>query len=304
MTNDINKSTDAAVDFTLCYLQLLERHLKIVFNNQAEPVCVYDDISANDIALLKSELRDLLNGEAGCRAIDSSKRFGSTHIQSVGFGHADNLDAMVKVGLLCGERVVLWDIVSSRTLVSSERADFSVGVLAEIACNLLLLRPIVLSGGLVVLPHPLTWSSLAQKADLELLQQGSRSPHSLGLSFAVCAIEEGLPLHPYTLFRKNEDLREMGVETRDILSVQNASYQAAVSSLLGNPDFAFLADIPAAAFFEISKRYPDFHRALRKHFLSLSGMTIQQRTEESLALVQELRERLKNRYPVRTLPPR
>jgi len=287
--NDPKEPTDPAVALTLCYLQSLERHLKIVFNSQGEPVCVHDEVSASDIALLKTELRDLMNGEAGTKAIEASKKFGHNHIQSIGFGHADSLDALGKLGLLCGERVVLWDILSCRTLVLSERSNFSVDGIAAIACNLLLLRQVVQSGGLVVLPHPLTWSSLAQRADRELLQQGNRSSRSLGLSFAVCAVEEGIPLHPYTLFRMGEEVPELGAENGRILSDKNASYQAAVSSLLSDKDFSFLTDIPAAAFFEITRRYPDFHRALRKHFLSLSGMTIQQRTQESLALVQELK---------------
>lgn len=95
--HDPKEPTDPAVALTLCYLQSLERHLKIVFNNQDEPVCVHDEVSANDIALLKTELRSLLNGEAGTKAIESSKHFGRTHIQSIGFGHADSLDALVKL---------------------------------------------------------------------------------------------------------------------------------------------------------------------------------------------------------------
>jgi hypothetical protein len=292
---DLQDAMDPAVELTISYLTLLEVHLKISINDRGQPVCIYDDVSAENVATLKSKLRELLNGEPGLRAIDWSKQFGRDHIQSIAFGHADNLDALVKLGLVCGDRVILWDVLSSRILVSSESPQFTVDMLVEVACNLLLLRSIVRSGGLVVLPHPVTWSALAQNVERELAMEGNPSSRSLGLSLAVSAIDEGIPMHPYTLFTRGEVRPGMPAGTSAVLSDSNASYQAAVSLLLKDREFEFLADIPAASFFEISKKYPDLHRSLRKHFASLAGMSLQQRSRESTALVEELRVAIKKR---------
>jgi len=292
---DLQELPDPAIALTLSYLDLLERHLKIIFNAQGEPVCIHEKITPEDVEALKLDLRGLLAGESATRAIESSKIYGRDHIQSIGFGHADSLDTMVKLGLLCSERVVLWDILSGRILIPSKHSNFSVDVLVEVACNLLLLRPIVKLGGLVVLPHPVTWSSLAQKIERELIQQGTQSSRSTGWSIAFAAIEEGIPLHPYTLFKNNESVPDSPSGAAVIVSIQNASYQAAVSSLLREPDFQFLADISAVSFFKISKKHPDLHRTLRKHFLSLSGLTIQQRNQEYSALMQELLAAIKKR---------
>lgn len=295
MTLNPQEPPDAAIAATLSYLDLLKRHLKIVFNRQGEPVCVHEDITAEDVKLLKGDLLKLLTGEVGKRAIETSKIYGSDHIQSVGFGHADSLDAMVKLGLLCGERVVLWDVLSARILISSDRPGFSVDLLVEVACNLLLLRPIVEFGGLVLLPHPVTWSSLAQKVERELVQEDTLTTRSMGLSLAIAAIEEGIPLHPYTLLRASESGQGVPSEAAGFVSIQNLSYQAAVSSLLHEPDFEFLANIPAVSFFEISKKHPDLHRSLRKHFSGLAGLTIQQRNQELSELMQELSAAIRKR---------
>ena len=141
----------------------------------------------------------ILKGETAKNALEATRQFGITRIQTVGFGLAHDFDQLVKLGFLYGDRVVLWDFFANRLLV--EASDISPEILAQNACELLMLKPAVERGVVVLLPHPMEWSGLAEMVAEDLQQQGTRSAVEFGLSMALSAIEEGLPLHPFTLLQ-------------------------------------------------------------------------------------------------------
>ncbi len=283
---------DDAVAFSLRYLDTIENHLHITWNEQEQPVCVIDRIDDASIDSLRQALDDLLGGPLAAQAREQTAKYGKQHVQTVGFGHASNFSEFVKLGFIYGERVVLWDVLASRMLVKGNTAPRLRSVLAETACNLLLLRPVVEQGGLVVLPHPVSWSPLALSIDVDLRTRGNRCAATLGLSMALAAIEEGLPLHPYTLLvdgHKPAADASVADHRDDFYSNENYVFQSAVSALLKDQRVAYLRDVPAAEFYRVVAQHPDLQHALRAHFLpGLQGLSPQQSAAEVDHLISDM----------------
>ena len=291
-TSVVDPTHDPAVNFTVAYLELIERALDITYNAQGEPVCVPDGITFDALASLAVELDQLLRGDDARAAINACKHFGEEHIQSVGFGHVSDFDAFVKVGFLYSERVVLWDILSSRIIPPGGVRESSRGVIADIVCNLLLLRAVVEKGGCVILPHPLAWSEAAREIVKELTEAGNRSASALGLSMALVAIDEGIPLHPFTLATSRARPIPSGFaepEHDDAYSEENHNFGTAATALMGASEFGFLRDIRIDHFYEITLAHPDLHRLLRKQFAALTGLTPQQTRKEMEGIYAELK---------------
>lgn len=271
---------DIATLLTLQYLAAIENNLKITWNDQGQPICVMDWFGTESIQLLRKDLNGLLNGKLGVEARQATVEYGKEHIQTVGFGHASDFDKFVKLGFIYGERVVLWDVILSRLLVEDTVTPRLKTLLAQTACNLLLLRPVVENGGLVVLPHPICWSNLAAEADAEMRSQGNKSAADLGLTMALAAIEEGMSLHPYTLLINGTPptaQAEVANKERELYSPENYIFHTAVTSMLGNKRFAFLQGATAADFHDIVTKHPELQRELRKHFTTaLMGLSPQQ----------------------------
>lgn len=283
---------DYAVEFSLRYLGAIENHLKITWNEREQPVCVIDWIDDSTIDNLRRELRDLINGALAVQAREYTAKYGTKHIQTVGFGHASNFSEFVKLGFIYGERVVLWDVIGSRLLAKPNISPRLKCILAETACNLLLLRPVIEQGGLIILSHPVDWSTLAQSIDMDLRARGNRSAATLGLSIALAAIEEGLPIHPYTLVvngAKPEANLSIDEHIEDYYSTENYVFQSAISSLLKDQRAAYLQEVPAAEFYSITSQHPDLQHALRGHFIpGLRGLSPQQTKVEVDYLTDDL----------------
>ncbi|HML78761.1 hypothetical protein [Geobacter sulfurreducens] len=283
---------DKASELSLRYLATIEKRLHITWNAQEQPVCIIDWIDTESIHNLRKELVDLLSGTLSEEARQATEEYGKAHIQTVGFGHASDFDQFIKLGFIYGERVVLWDVISSRLLLENEVTPRLKNLVAQTACNLLLLRPVVEQGGLVILPHPARWSSLAENVEKEMHSQGNKSTAALGLSMALAAIEEGLPLHPYTLLISgSQPAAHEGVSTkeRDLYSAENYIFHSAISSLLKDQRVAYLQGVSAADFYQVVSQHTELQRALRKHFLSdLKGLSPQQAELEVNHLTNDL----------------
>ncbi|EJE48780.1 hypothetical protein PMI14_06781 [Acidovorax sp. CF316] len=284
--------SDAAVQFTLRYLALLETHLLITWTSDDRPVCVVDWIGDDAIAALKAALADLLGSPLHTDARQATIAYGAEHIQTVGFGLAPDFTEFIKLGLIYGERVVLWDIVASRYLAKPQFEVASKSVLAQSACELLMLRSVVERGGVVVLGHPITWSPLAAEIDGELHGEQNVSAATLGLSIALAAIEEGLPLHPYALLRdgyRPATAQRVESQTDELFSAQNYVFQQSIGSLLRDQRVGYLRDVRVVDFFDVLSEHSSLRRALRRHFsLTLEGMSPQQAKVESEALTEDL----------------
>lgn len=283
---------DAAVKLTLRYLDILETSLKITRNEGHCPVCIIDWISDEDVTALRDKLLDLFGNTLDADAKRATIEFGKDHIQTVGFGIAPDFDQFINLGFIYGDRLVLWDVISSRILASERPVHESKSLLAQIACQLLMLRPVAERGGLVILPHPVIWSPLAAEIDAELRALGNVPAASHGLSMAFAAIEEGLPLHPYTLLAdgpKPEAAERLVGQADDLFSSRNYVFHQSIGALLRDQRVAYLQDVRAECFFEIIAEHGALRRALWMHFTAtLDGMSNQQVRHEVNALIDDL----------------
>jgi hypothetical protein len=283
---------DKATELSLKYLRIVEKCLNITWNDEECPVCILEWISNEAIDKLRKQLATLLSGTLSEKARQDSINYSKNHIQTVGFGLASDFDSFVKLGFIYGERVVLWDVISSRLLVEKSITPRLKSILAQTACNLLLLRPVVEQGGLVILPHPTCWSDLARKIDKELRSQGNKSSATLGISMAMVAIEEGLVLHPFTQLvdkLKPKANERVAAHESDLYSTENYIFHSAISSFLRDQRVAYLEGVHCADFYRIVSKHTELYRSLRKHFLpNMRGLSTVQVQLEIKNLISEL----------------
>ncbi|MGE6994853.1 hypothetical protein ACQKIK_15815 [Pseudomonas sp. NPDC047961] len=284
---------DSATEFTLAYLHILERHLRVTWNDAGVPICILDWITDESIANLRTDLTELMNGELEYAARQAAAEYGVNHVQTVGFGLVPDFDQFIKLGLIYGERVLLWDVIYSR-IMANEQYQTRRNLIAEIACELLMLKAVVQRGGVVILAHPIAWSPVAADIDAELRANGPVPTASLGLSLAFAAIEEGIELHPYTLLSDSSHPQlTMAVEAADyeLFSRENFRFQHCLTALLQDERVAYLENVTTAAFFDVLSEHGTLRRAIKRHFSpAFGGLSPQQANQENSALVEEFFE--------------
>ncbi|MCW2293177.1 hypothetical protein M2262_003227 [Pseudomonas sp. BIGb0408] len=285
------QSNDQATIFTLGYLELLERHLKVTWNEAGIPICLHDWVTDDALTSLRSDLASLMSGDTALAARKAASEYGDTHVQTVGFGLAHDFDQFIKLGLLYGERVVLWDVLSSRVLVT-ESYQTRKNLVVQIACELLMLKSLVRRGGAVILAHPSMWSQGAAEIDQAVRKYGTAPAASLGLALAFAAIADGLPLHPYTLLTDESRLpveQQVLAAGHEQFSLDNLRFQQCLTSILQDTRFAYLEEADAEVFYDVLSRHDSVRREIRRHFLpALSGLSPQQYSQEERVLVDEL----------------
>jgi hypothetical protein len=291
--------SDAAISFSLAYLEVLESTLEISWTAAGDPICVPEYILDTQLIRLKTELEELLRSSSSIEARAAAAAFGAENIQTVPFGHVSDFDVTVKIGFLYGDRVVLWDIIASRLLAQIQLSARGKNVISQTVCNLLLLKPVVARGGVVILPHPIFWSELARQINAEARHVDNRSTAQLGLSFALAAVDAGLPLHPYTLLSDEEapvaTSHEYGIDA-NLYSTENALFHRAAAALITDVRMAYLRDISAARFYEIVSEHSPMQYELRKHFSrSLAGVSRQQHRMLTDSLIDDLVEQVSAR---------
>jgi len=268
---------DSATILTLNYLSAIESRLGITWEAPNRPVCLPDQFNSAGLTSLRTDLDGMLKGNLADKARNDTRVYGKDHIQTVGFGLAPDFDQFIKLGFLYGDRVVLWDFLSNRLLL--EKSKISNLALANTACQLLMLKPAVERGAVVVLPHPAEWSGLAEMVAEDLKQQGTRSAAVFGLSMALSAVEEGLPLHPFTLLRNELQPKAspaVSGNEGDLYSKENYIFQKALSGMLSNQQFVYLQNVSSAELQKIVAGNQELHRQLRRVFNPPTGMSQQQ----------------------------
>ncbi|MFT2157967.1 hypothetical protein [Pseudomonas putida] len=287
------KEHDFATQFTLAYLELLEEHLKVTWNENRIPICVIDWITDESLLALREGLTQLMSSELEVAARKATAAYGVEHVQTVGFGLAPDFDQFVKLGLIYGERVVLWDVLHSRILGGADTLARK-SLIGQIACELLMLREVVEQGGVVLLAHPVNWSADAAAIDQELKANGPVPAASLGLAMAFAAIQEGLQLHPYTLLTeasRQELAPAINAADSELFSSESFKFQQCLTTILQDERVAFVADVPARDFHSVVSKHESLQRKIRQHFQSaLTGLSPQQMRQENAALVGELFE--------------
>jgi AcrR family transcriptional regulator len=280
----IGKGTQLSLE----YLAILESRLRVSWESD-EPVCL-SDVPHDDIVDLRGELLQLLQGELASIAIDEAKAYGREHVQTVGFGIPSDFDTFAKLGFLYGERLILWDVISSRVLAAEEAIGRGPAV-AAIACNFLRLRGAIERGGAVILPHPLTWSNAARHAAEEMRGSSRPSVPHVGLTMAFAAISDGLSVHPYThLHSADQPSSQLGLADDELYSKDNFVFQQALARLISEERLAYLDNIAPSDFQRIVAKDPFLRVALRKLLTIPSGLSAAQIAEELSQRTEELSE--------------
>ena len=161
---------------------------------------------------MRDQLLPFLIDNTNRTAISASKDYGREENQSqtVGFGllYDESFEKFIKMGFLCGNRVVLWDFIGTRVLANLDGNPSVPDTVKTLATNLMPLKPIVEAGGLVMLPHPTDWSKEIRQNVSQKLQEIKKlygpdtkiTPEIFRLASALTATNE-VNLYPYTFDR-------------------------------------------------------------------------------------------------------
>ncbi len=288
---------DRSKEFSLKYLSVLEKVLQVNWASNGDPIVSIEAIDETTVEALAQELMALLHSSTAQEAIEYERRCSRNEIVSVGFGLTGNFSDFVKLGLLCGDRVVLWDILASKTLRSGVTTQSASDRIAELAGNLLTLKPLVEDGAVVVLPHPTMWSELARDLLTEL-KKNSLSTSDVGFLTALVAIIEGMQLHPYTLAATPDPSPELRNTdgAKEFYSKSNQDFQKSVSALLEFEGMKYLREVKPTDFYDSLQDKGDFKRALRGQLaMPVEGLSEQQKASEREANIANLMSLLERR---------
>lgn len=257
---------DRATYLSLEYLKIIEERLGISWNDLGNPVYVFGHVNTFTYRRLTNDIGELFCGNTLDNAIVDCRAFGRERVQTVGFGFVEDFDKFVKMGFLCGERLILWDFFWGRILQSADQTPIAEELLAQVACELLLIKPIVQAGALVILPHPTHWSEKAYNYVAELASTEHMNAANFGLVSTLSILEE-IQLHPYTLFSghsRDWPLHPEGLRDNRYFSEEQYALHRTIDDLFKDVRFAYLNDVSAATFYQIIANHNSVQEELRR----------------------------------------
>ena len=288
--------TDRATEFSLAYLDILEKRLDIRFNEYGPFSTTATD--THTLTKLRSELLSLFNDNLRHNAIIDARTYGQEHVQTVGFGLPQDFDKFAKMGFLCGSRLVFWDLIGTRLLGSIDNKAVRTEAIKLTASNLLSLKSIVQDGGLIILPHPHYWSEEACYRLEQLSKENEKDPAKYGLVSALSVLGE-IPLHPYTLFpgkSVNWPKHPIELKDNDYYPPESYVFHKALDDTFEDTRFAYLNNVSAADFYKVVSKDMTIQAELRKLFSPSSGrLSSQQLFAESQAARDSLAKKIDKR---------
>jgi len=252
---------DKASDFTIQLLDAMTDILHIEDVDTGSPVYVPGRVVPFTVRRLQEAIRDLYRGTTLKDAIDAMESFGSdSRIQTSGVGYSADFDTFVKLGLLIGERVVLWDAFLPSILGSREDL-VDTTELGALACRLLMLKAVVEKNGIVLLPHPRIWSG-RYRSYAEALRGHDVSNAAIGMLNARALEDEGFSLHPYIYddeVSKVLAAHKGFVGDSRYFAPGNLDFQMDLRAMIQDARMAFLRNVNLVDFFEI-RNSPEFRK--------------------------------------------
>lgn len=174
-TPESDQMVDGASKFSLDYFNLLEELLHFEPDESGKRVIPPGATNILSFENLRNQLLPLLIDNTSRTAIRASKDYwrDQNQSQTVGFRLIDDesFEKFIKMGSLCGNRVVLWDFIGTRVLANLDGNPSVPDTVKTLATNLMPLKPIVEAGGLVMLPHPTDWSKEIRQKVSQKLQE-------------------------------------------------------------------------------------------------------------------------------------
>jgi len=243
---------DRATKFSTEFLGALENRLHVHSGADGVPLFYPDEVNHFSIQLLRRDLADLCRSSTLSDAVLDMETCQRDHqvIQSTGVGFAADFDLFAKMGLLLGDRLVLWDTVV-QGMFSSPDEQIDTMALGALACQLLLLKPVVARGGLVLLPHPVSWLERARYYYHRVAQAGDVSTDFLGFVNARALLDEGIALHPYSVATDRQQARwtrKAIVRDHDNLKDEAVDYHEQLVDFLLDERFVFLRNVSVDRF--------------------------------------------------------
>lgn len=261
------KKVDRAMLFSLQYLQILEEHLDLKSDDVGRLFST-KKITSTTLSKLKKEILSLFRSKTLDDAIIDSREYGTEYIQTIGFGlipHTD-FNKFVKMGFLCGTRLLLWDLIGSRILGKVDDSPDRITSTLLAASNLIPLKRVVEKGGLVILPHPPIWSENARYQLEQFLKTRNTDTMHYGLVTALSVMEE-ITLHPYTLF-PNRSLKwprhPAELKGHEYYPQEAYVFHKLLDDLFEDNRFAYLKEASPADFYEIISSDISFQIELKK----------------------------------------
>lgn len=246
---------DRATQFTLDFLNAVEKKLHIEWTEQGDPVFITDAVNEFSIAGLRRELGDLYGSSALDGAVGDMESCFREHkvLQSTGVGLADDFDLFAKLGLLLGDRLVLWDAVLQAMFQAGDEAIDRVE-LGQVVCELLRLKKVAAQGGVVLLPHPTNWLERSRYYYARVLQAGDVGSDFLGFINARALLDEGIDVHPYALSRsraRSAALQSAVIGGAETMKPEAVEYHELLAELMRDEQFVFLRGVSIERFHEL-----------------------------------------------------
>lgn len=261
----MDQPLNAAQAATIEYLTRVEQRLNFEPDVNGVPRFSKRRVNAISLQRLDLDLRELLDGRVAADSIDATRNESSKVVHTLGYGLVDDFDTFIKVGLLCGERVVLWDYLWGRLLADPQAAMGQLDHIGNVAENVVRLRPLAEAGGLVMLPFIEQWSPLAARRLMAVREIPDLTDEAFGLTGALAAREADLGVSPYTL-------RPTRQEDPD-LSLSQAYFHHALADLVLDDALTVLTEATPERVYRTMSVDADFRDALRSVLLDgVEGM--------------------------------
>ncbi len=243
------------------YLNILENRLGIQWNNDV-PIFIpdYKKINSFTIQRVVNEINDIYLGSNFDKCINDINSYSKMNMLSVGFGYVNDLYDMVKLGLVLGDRLVLWDFLWSRVIRSNKCELEEIGLLAN---ELLILKDMVIDGRIVILPPPYIWSDRV-KYNLNSIPKEYLDSNTLGLVGVLSLIQDGVGIFPFTITEKylNNDTL---IDFNNYYSKEKQDYHIHLNKFITNNEL-YLPGNEIKDFYNIIKHNPSLYTSLKQYF--------------------------------------
>lgn len=255
-----------ATEYTSNIVEAFCQYLPIQWESE-RPFIVEEQVTRNDVIALRNSIADLHNSELKDKALLDLEEYGrSKSVQTSGVGLAEDFNAFVNLGLLIGERVVLWDTVILGALFPTD-GELDVSYLCEIAVEYALLGPAIKNGHVVILPHPGTWLERCQRYYQAVYDIDDVSPTFSGYLHSRALLDEGFNLHPYTLsftsgiYGDKYDVKS-AINLLDPGSPRNDKKEITADNLIMDVDFGYLKNVETRQLSNFVKSHANWKREL------------------------------------------
>jgi hypothetical protein len=191
--------------FTINYIELLKKHLKIeIFENQV--LFFPDYVIDEDIVNLKKDLSGIWKDSNS--AIKILQESYESKIQTGIFGLIDDFEIVLKTGYLLGDRVVAIDYIFERIIKNKEPNQIDKILLGKAASNLVLALELAKKGRFVIIPSPFYWNPASKKLIKKVAKKTIVSPQLMSL-LNILSITKECKLQPYTLAESDDSFKRI-----------------------------------------------------------------------------------------------